>query len=125
MTFKEELAERGLTVHFSEAEDREPIDFEISDGNDNVAWVWGSEPFKDVQVECNHPEECIEWGDDDECGECLLCGAQCHWHYETETIDNYPDEIKEVKVRVPPDLFFHHGVSGIIGRYLEHLQKEW
>lgn len=29
---------------------------------------------------CEHED--IEWGDDDERGECQACGATCDWHYE-------------------------------------------
>ena len=123
MTFKEELAKYDLEPYYSEAPDREPIDFSVSDSDDYVAWVWGTYQTNDIQVECNHPKECIEWGDDDECGECVLCGAQCYWHYERETIDNYPDEIKEVKVRVPHEWMSPEKVGGIIGRYIEHLRK--
>lgn len=50
-------------------------------------------------MDCEHID--IEWGDDDERGVCRDCGAQCDWHYEKEVIDNYPDSIKEVEVRVP------------------------
>ena len=123
MTFKEELAKYDLEPYYSDAPDREPIDFSVSDSDDCVAWVWGTYQTNDIQVECNHPDVCIEWGDDDECGECLLCGAQCHWHWGSEVVDNYPDEIKEVKVRVPHEWEYPNGVGGIIGRYIEHLRK--
>ena len=48
---------------------------------------------------CEHID--IEWGDDDERGVCQECKATCDWHWENEVVDNYPDYIKEVKVRVP------------------------
>ena len=48
---------------------------------------------------CEHTD--IEWGDDDERGVCRECKATCDWHWENAVIDNYPDYIKEVKVRVP------------------------
>ena len=50
-------------------------------------------------LECEHED--IEWGDDNERGLCRDCGATCDWHWENDVLDNYPDEIKEIKVRVP------------------------
>lgn len=50
-------------------------------------------------MSCEHTD--IEWGDDDERGVCRDCGAQCDWRYEKDVVDNYPDYIKEIKVRVP------------------------
>ena len=102
MTYKEienELNKYGLKIYHKERrptaddpDDGEPIDFSIDDGTDNVAWVWGSEPFSDYEIECNHPDECIEWGDDDECGECLLCGDQCTWGWVDDVVDEGYDE---------------------------------
>lgn len=117
---KEELDKLGLTEYQSESEDREPIDFSIADGEDNVAWVWGSEPWHDVQVECNHPDNCIDWGDDDECGECLLCGSQCTWHWEESADDGYT-----VKERVIDRWEEPNVIGGIIGRYLDELKGKW
>lgn len=48
---------------------------------------------------CEH--ENIEYGDDDERGVCLDCGATCDWHWEKDLDDNYPDYIKEIEIRVP------------------------
>ena len=36
---------------------------------------------------CTHPEESIEFGEDDERGECKLCGATCDWHWENDVYD--------------------------------------
>lgn len=46
---------------------------------------------------CEH--ENIEWGDDDERGECKDCGATCDWHWVKDVDDNYPDYINEIEVR--------------------------
>ena len=50
-------------------------------------------------LDCEHVN--ITYWDDDERGVCDECGATCDWHWENEVVDNYPDYIKEVKVRVP------------------------
>lgn len=50
-------------------------------------------------MKCEHAD--IEWGDDDERGTCLECGATCDWHWGKEIIDNYPESITEVDVRIP------------------------
>lgn len=52
-----------------------------------------------ISIECEHLD--IEWGDDDERGLCKTCGKVCDWHWEKEIIDNYPDSVEEVDVRVP------------------------
>lgn len=110
---EKELKEYGLTLRESDSPDREVIDFEICDGDDNVAWVWGGTP-DDVEVECDHPYECIEWGDDDERGVCPLCGATCDWHYEEE--DGH-------EVREPHNWHAPGKPSGLIGEYIEQLRK--
>ena len=126
-TVNEQLKEYGLTVHESEAPDREVIDFSIDDGNDNVAWVWGNgEPIAvdnkaydyNYEVECDHA--IVEYGDDDEQGRCVVCGRTCDWHYEKEVVDNYPDSITEVDVRVPHE--WYEGDGGIIKRYVEEVE---
>lgn len=127
---EDKLKEYGLHIEHSEAEDREPIDFEIRDDEDGlVATVWGSEPWHDVEIECNHPEECIEWGDDDECGECLLCGDQCTWRWVEETeYDGTDDDgnIEYSKSGYRDIAEWHHTDSkGMIGEYLKELQKAW
>ena len=136
-TFGEKLKEFGLRVYHKEYQPKtddpdeytEPIDFSIDDGTDNVAWVWGSEPWHDVEIECNHPEECIEWGDDDECGECLLCGDQCTWRWVEETEYDGTDDngnIEYSKSGYRDIAEWHHTDSkGIIGEYLKELQKVW
>ena len=139
MDFDKELKKYGLKVYHKEYQpttddpddyDVEPIDFSIDDGTDNVAWVWGSEPFHDVEIECNHPEECIEWGDDDECGECLLCGAQCNWGWVDDVVNEGYDGdgnyyVQTGKVREISDWHSEGKFKGLIGKYLKHLQENW
>ena len=48
---------------------------------------------------CEHED--VIYGDDDERGVCKDCGATCDWHWEVETMDNYPDYIRSAEVRVP------------------------
>ena len=75
----EELKQYGLHVEYSEADDREPIDFEIRDSRGELyATVWGSHPTDDVQIDCEH--DIVEYEDDETQGECPICGAVCDWH---------------------------------------------
>lgn len=132
----EELKKLGLTMYHKEhhgnsddPDDYEPIDFTIDDGEDNVAWVWGSEPWHDIQVECNHPEGAIDWGDDDECGECLLCGAQCTWHWEEgeeyEGVDEDGDIVSSKYGDRIIDEWHDTGNRGLIGKYIDYLKESF
>lgn len=47
-------------------------------------------------IVCDHTD--IEYGDDDERGECLACGAECDWHWELNESDG-----REIWVREPHD----------------------
>ena len=129
MNFDNELKKFGLVKYESEADDREPIDFSISDAVDNVAWVYGSEPWTDVSIECDHPSEAIEWGDDDECGECLLCGSQCSWRWveddEYDGVDEY-GYVQSSKSGYREIGEWHTTDNkGLIGKYLKQLQERW
>jgi len=119
---EEKLKEYGLNVHWSEAEDREPIDFSIDDGNDNVAWVWGSEPFNDVQIECNHPEEAIDYhyDEDHHQGRCEICGAWCDVGHQASADDGYI--INEPFV---VEWYQPNRIGGIVGDYIQELREKW
>lgn len=121
MDIEKELKQYDLRMRESDSEDREPIDFAIEDDNDNVCWVWGSEPWTDIQVECDHPYQCIDWGDDDEMGECELCGAQCHWHWEYNYDNGYKAGERVIHGWERPD----KKIGGLVGKYIKHLQKGW
>ena len=123
---EEELKKYGLQIEWniSDDPDKEPIDFSIEDKHDNIAWVWGSEPFNDVQCECNHPYECTEFGDEDKQGECLLCGATCDWHYEDDS-GNVEDYHWEGQTPCIDEWYKPKKIGGIIGKYLKELQARW
>lgn len=111
-----ELAEYGLHVEYSEAADREPIDFEIRNKQGELfATVWGSEPWHDVQIDCNH--DIVEYEDDETVGECVLCGETCFWHWE--------DNGEGHRTQVPHEWHTTGKVGGIIGRELKRLQEKW
>lgn len=112
---EKELSQYDLKVRYSEAEDKQPIDFSIEDNQDNVCWVWGKTP-EDVEIECDHPYQCIDWGDDDECGECELCGASCEWHWED---DGEGGQDRAVHTWHNPER-----IGGLVGKYLKELGKE-
>jgi hypothetical protein len=129
-----ELKQYGLRVHWinrsQDDDDYEPIDFTIHDKADNVAWVWGSNPWNDVQIECDHPEMCVEWGDDDEQGECKICGAKCDWHWENEVVDEGHNDdgscyIRTGMVRKIHDWHMPKTIGGIVGEYMTYLQGKW
>lgn len=112
---EKELKEYGLTIRESDDPERQLVDFTIEDEEDNVATVWGDR-FDDVEWECNHPYQCIEFGDDrEEQGECLLCGAWCDWHgVADENGHTYPE---------PHDWYPRRDVGGMIGKYLKELKE--
>lgn len=113
---KEELKQYGLHVEHSEAEDREPIDFEIRDKQgDLYATVWGSHPTDDVQIDCFH--DIVEYEDDETVGECPICGSTCDWHYEDDGEGN--------QERVPHEWSNDEKIGGIVGKYLQELEKKW
>lgn len=114
---EEKLKEYGLKVRWNDDPEREPIDFSVEDAEDNIAWVWGSEPWHDVQIECNHPHECVDFGDGEEQGECRICGALCDYHYEEDEDGN--------KVPEPHDWYHPKKIGGIVGDYLKELQAKW
>ena len=112
------LKENSLNLRESDNPDREPIDFCIEDEEDNVAWVWGKTP-DNVSVECDHAV--IEYGDEDEMGECLVCGALCDWHWEEDT-GNVEGHHWEGKRQVPHQWYNPDKPSGVIGDYLNTLK---
>ena len=107
------LNELDYKVLESESPDREPIDFSVLDGRDNVAWVWGKES-DDLEWECDHPE--VEYGDDDEQGCCVLCGAMCDWHYEASEEDGY-----RIQERVPHDWHRPKQLGGKLEEYVKEI----
>lgn len=116
---EEKLKEYDLHMEHSEAEDREPIDFEIRDEHDKLwATVWGSEPFNDVQIDCDHPA--VEYDDDETVGECPICGSTCFWHW-----DGYIDDGVAYRDRVIDQWEKPDEIGGIVGEYLKELQKKW
>lgn len=125
---KDKLKKFNLVVYWNESDDpdRKAIDFNIADKVDNVAWVWGNNPFNDVQCECTHPSDhgCVEFGDDDERGECLLCGATCDWHWEDDSGD-VEDYHWDGKSRCIDEWYTPKQIGGVIGEYIEQLKKEF
>lgn len=104
-----------MKIRESDNPDRKPIDFSVEDENDNVAWVWGNTP-DDIEIECDHAE--VTYGDDDEEGECVICGARCEWHYEDDSgsVEDYHWEGKE---KVPHHWTKANIPSGLIGKYIK------
>ena len=116
---EEALKEFDLHVEYSEAENREPIDFEIRDNHGELyATVWGSEPWNDVQIGCDH--DFVEYDDDETVGECPICGATCYWHYQESADDGYI-----IKERVPHEWISPDKIGGIVGKHLKKLQENW
>ena len=123
MSAIDELKDCGLSLRESDSPERLPIDFTIEDETDNVAYVWGDR--HDVEWECNHPSECVEWDVDDDSaptGQCLLCGSYCSGHYETDTgnVEGYHWASKEPH---PTEWFPRKSVGGLIGKLLEEKDK--
>ena len=113
------LASNNIRQEWSQAKDREPIDYDIRDAktDERYATVWGSNPWNDVQVDCEHPERFVEFTDDDlERGHCTLCGAECDWVWEKDE-GNVEGYYWEGQIRVPTEW---HGDNkgGIIGELI-------
>ena len=84
--YNKTLKQLGLHIDYNNDADREPIDFTIRDGrNDIVASVWGSNPWNDIDWESEHDDMYVEYGDDDEQGEDIISGDMCDWHWVTDT----------------------------------------
>lgn len=115
---EEALKEYDLHIVQSNKKDRMPIDFEIRDSYDTFCTeVWGKTP-DDVEITCEHPA--VEFDDDETVGECPICGATCDWHYESSADDGYV-----IQERVPHDWHIPEKIGGIVGKYLQELEKEW
>ena len=110
----DELKEIGLKVFQADSPDASPIDLSIADEEDNVAWIWGS--AHDLEWECNHPSEFIEYDDDETVGECALCGATCQWHKEAIDDEGHIG-------RVPHEWTPPHRLKGILGRLIDENYK--
>ena len=117
MKAEKELKSYGIKISQSKDDDRSLIDFILQDKDtdEEYATVWGDR-FDDVEWECNHPYQCIEFGDDrEEQGECLLCGSYCDWHgVADENGHTYPE---------PHDWYPRRDVGGMIGKYLKELKE--
>lgn len=109
----DELKDYGLTFVENDDESRECIDFIIKEDNDGVVAVWGNKP-DDVDFECSHPYQCIDFGDGEEQCECLLCGSFGDYHYEEDDEGH--------KVPEPHEWYPRRDVGGLIGEYLKELK---
>lgn len=124
------LQEYNLRIEHSEAEDREPIDFDVRDleTDERYATVWGSEPWHDIQCECEHPEHLVEFGDIDERGECPICGATCDWGWVKDVDEGRDEEgnytAREIEVREIGE-WHTEELGGVIGDYIKQLRKEF
>lgn len=119
---KDALAEYDLRVRNSDAPDAKAIDFEIYDENDNIAFVWGNTP-DDVEVECNHPDQCVSYSDDEPTGYCELCGATCDCHYEAD-VGNVEEFYWSGRRLVPTAWTMPKQPGGVIGKYLKELKEK-
>ena len=112
---------KNNTHNSSDPDDYMAIDFDIYEDGDKIASVWGSTK-KDVDWDCDHAE--ILWGDDDEKGECLICGALCDWHWEEDVVDEGHDDdgnytCQTANIRVPHDFYWAKTPSAYIKYILD------
>lgn len=134
---KNEIENFGLDVYFKDEEHHNSDDFddynsmpiyiEICEGPDTVATICGTDFVKDIDVECEHPECCRDWGDDDECGECLLCGDQCTWRWvegeEYEGVDEYGNVESSKWGEREINEWHSTDNKGLIGKLIEELKN--
>lgn len=112
---EDKLKEYNLSLRESDSPNRDLIDFTIEDEEDNVAWVWGNR-VDDVEWECNHPYQCVDFGDGEEQCECLLCGSFGDYHYDK---DEEGHDVPE-----PHEWYPRRDVGGLIGDYLKEMQAK-
>ena len=106
------LKEYNLYIEGRDVPDKYPIDFRVKDMDGDVcANVWG-ENSHDLEWECSHPYQCIEFGDDiEEQGQCILCGSYCDWHYVEEEDGS--------KSKEAHNWYPRRDVGGMIEKYLK------
>lgn len=111
----DELKPYGLKLSEADGPDRQAIDFEIMDGHDAAAWVWGDD-LSDTSLdwECNHPSQCLVFGDRDEQGECALCGSYCDWLTTPDSEGHATPE--------PYEWYPRRTMGGLLGEYIEKLR---
>ena len=115
---EDSLDEYGLHVVQSEKNDRTKIDFRIVDENGTFcAEVSGDDPNY-VEIDCEHPV--VEFGDEEETGECPICGAWAVWHWQESADDGYT-----IKEQVVDTWDYQNVPGGIIGNYLKELKRKW
>ena len=107
---KDRFNEYGFQAKESDSVNRFNIDFSVLDGDDTVAWAWG-ESLKDLDWECNHPNICIEYDDDETVGECTLCGSYCYWHKASDGEGNV--------YREPHNWYPRKEIGGAIAEYIK------
>lgn len=83
----------------------------------------------DYEYDCIHPQDFVEFGEDDECGECTLCGSVCEWHWEKEWIDEGHDENggcvgREIKSRVITEWNKQNDSSSIVKEIVGKATKD-
>lgn len=125
MSVEKDLEQYGLHIKYAE-ETEEPIDFSIEDKEDNVAWVWGDS--HNVDFECWHPDQCVEFGDDDEQGRCSLCGSYCDWHWAKDIVDEGHDDAgsyyaRSGETRVVSEWYPRRNVGGMIAELLDAMNE--
>ena len=115
MKAEKKLESYGIKISQSKDNDRSLIDFALQDKNadEEYANVWG-DSYTDVDWECNHPYQCIDFGDGEEQCECALCGSFGDYHYEEDDEGH--------KVPEPHEWYPRRDVGGLIGEYLKELQ---
>lgn len=127
MSAIDELKDMGYTLIESDSPNRQKYDFSISDKEDNVAWLWGD--MHDIEWECNHPTEDVEFGDDDEQGVCRLCGATCDWGWVKDVVDEGYDGDDRYyatvgETRVISEWHNPRHIGGALKEYVEELRAK-
>lgn len=107
---EKKLEEYGLEFKESVDPNRQLVDFSIKEDEDEVFSCWGDR-IDDVDWECQHPYQCVDFGDGEEQCECSLCGSFGDYHYEEDDEGN--------KVPEPHDWYPRRSVGGLVGEYLQ------
>lgn len=92
---------------------RFPVDFVVMNDGCEVAAVWGDNPDS-VDSYCEHPEDCVEYDDDETVGECTICGDHCDWHWVSDEDCRYRE----------PHLWYGNEFGGMIKEKLDQLRSK-
>lgn len=117
----------GWKVNYNKSPDALPIDIYIGSDKEEVAAIWGE--LDDPEWTCVHPEEDVEF-DEEGCGKCNLCGAECEWRWVKDVVDEGYDGEGQYYATVGETRTIEEWVKplqmgGVLKEYVEELREQY